>query len=271
MFRIFLMFLLTIVSAAVLAYQVELSGNLEEGGLVIGQAPPGSSVSHDGHELRVAPDGRFLLGFHRDAEPQSELVVTFPDGSVQKKALEVAQRDYKIQRIDGLPPRKVNPKESDLKRIRADIAAVKKARQLDDARTDFTSGWQWPVIGRISGVYGSQRILNGEPKRPHYGIDIAAPAGTDVVAPADGVVTLAHPDMFYSGATLLLDHGHGLSSGFLHLQKILVEEGEAVKRGQVIARVGSSGRSTGAHLDWRINLFDKRLDPGRLAGPMPKK
>ena len=147
---------------------------------------------------------------------------------------------------------------------------VKKARTIDDPRADFLSGFRWPIKGRISGVYGSQRILNGEPRRPHFGIDIAAPTGTKVGAPADGVVTMVHPDMFFSGGTMIVDHGHGLSSAFLHLSRILVEKGDRVVQGQTIAEVGSTGRSTGPHLDWRINLFDRRLDPSLLVGPMPK-
>jgi murein DD-endopeptidase MepM/ murein hydrolase activator NlpD len=251
------------------AAEVQLHGPLTQGGLVAGQVAPGSRVEHDGRSVRVSPDGHFLIGFERDAPAVSELVVRAPDGGVTRRKLEVAARDYDIQRIDGLPPRKVTPKPEDLARIRADAAAVGKARRRDDARTDFLSGWQWPVIGRISGVYGSQRILNGEPKRPHFGVDIAAPAGTPVYAPADGVVSLLHPDMFYSGVTMLIDHGHGLSTAYLHLQRALVEEGQAVRKGQLIAEVGASGRATGPHLHWGMNLFGARLDPSLLVGPMP--
>jgi len=157
----------------------------------------------------------------------------------------------------------------DYQRIRRDSAAVKQARERDDPRADFLSGWIWPVEGPISGVYGSQRVLNGKPRRPHFGVDIAMPVGTLVKAPADGLVTLAHPDMFYSGATLIIDHGHKLSSTFLHLSRILVEVGDRVRQGEVIAEVGKSGRVTGAHLDWRMNLRQARIDPQLLAGPMP--
>jgi murein DD-endopeptidase MepM/ murein hydrolase activator NlpD len=192
------------------------------------------------------------------------------DGRTERRQLQVAARDYDIQRIDGLPQRKVVPKPEDLARIRADSAAVGRARRRDDARTDFLSGWIWPVEGRISGVYGSQRVLNGEPRRPHFGVDIAAPAGTPIVAPADGVVSLLHPDMFYSGVTLLIDHGHGLSTAYLHMKRALVEEGQRVSRGEVIGEVGASGRATGPHLHWGMNLFKTRLDPAVLVGPMPE-
>ena len=250
---------------------VRLEGQSSQGGLLRGRVAPGSAVTLDGAPVRVSEEGWFLVGFGRDAPPEAVLTATFPDGRRERRVLRIEPREYRIQRIDGLPPGKVTPRsEEDLARIRAEVAMVKKARLVDDPRTDFLDGFRWPVKGRITGVYGSQRILNGQPRRPHYGIDIAAPAGTKVLAPAAGVVTLAHPDMFFSGGTLILDHGHGLSSAFLHLSRILVEVGERVAQGQPIAEVGSTGRSTGPHLDWRINLFDRRIDPMPLAGPMPE-
>jgi len=250
---------------------LRLDGPRTQGALLRGQVPPDSVVEFDGAPVRVSPDGWFLIGFGRDAPPEAVLEVKWPDGRQERHAISVKPREYEIERIDGLPERKVTPRsEEDLARIAADVALVKEARRTDDARTDFLDGFEWPVKGRITGVYGSQRILNGEPRRPHYGIDIAAPAGTKVLAPAGGVVTLAHPDMFFSGGTLIVDHGHGLSSAFLHLSRILVERGDRVSQGQPIAEVGSSGRSTGAHLDWRINLFSRRLDAALLAGPMPE-
>ena len=248
---------------------VRLDGPRVQGGLLRGRVPPGSTVEYEGDAVRVSADGWFLVGFGRDAPPEAELVVVRPDGRRERQALNIERREYNVQRIDGLPPSKVTPSEEDLARIRKEVRIVKQARAIDDSRTDFLSGFQWPVKGIISGVYGSQRILNGEPRRPHFGIDIAAPRGTKVVAPTDGVVTLVHPDMYFSGGTMIVDHGHGLSSAFLHLSRILVEKGERVTQGQVIAEVGSTGRSTGPHLDWRINLFDRRLDPSLLVGPMP--
>ena len=146
---------------------------------------------------------------------------------------------------------------------------AREARKLDAERTDFLTGFIWPAKGRISGVYGSQRILNGQPRRPHFGVDVAAPVGTEVRAPADGVVTMVHSDMFYSGGTMILDHGHGLSSSFLHLHRILVKKGQRIRQGDLIAEIGATGRVTGPHLDWRINLFAKRLDPQLLVSEMP--
>ena len=126
------------------------------------------------------------------------------------------------------------------------------------------TGFTWPATGRISGVYGSQRVLNGKPRNPHFGLDIAAPDGTEVFAPADGLVTLTHPDMLLSGGTIILDHGQGLSSTFLHLSKILVEAGSFVKQGELIALIGSTGRASGPHLDWRMNWLDRRVNPQPL-------
>lgn len=248
---------------------LELQGQPVQGGLMQGRTDPGTEVTFDGRPVRVSKDGVFLIGFGRDAPAQAKLVVTFTDGSREWRELKVGQRKYKIQRIDGLPPRKISPSEEDLARIHRESALIKEARAQDDARTDFLKGFIWPAKGRISGVYGSQRILNGEPRRPHYGLDIAAPVGTLVVAPASGIVTLTHPDMFYSGGTLILDHGHGLSSTFIHLHRILVKEGQYVRQGDVIAEIGATGRVTGPHLDWRINLFKRRLDPQLILKAMP--
>lgn len=247
---------------------LELDGDLKQGALVIGRVDPGSTVNIDGTGVRVSNDGVFLLGFGRDAPANALLDVVFPDGSAIRRDLQVAKRSYHVQRIDGLPPSKVTPSEKDMVRIRKEIVQVKKARARNDPREDFLTGFAWPVKGRISGVYGSQRVLNGKPRRPHFGVDIAAPVGTTVRAPADGIVTLTHDDMFFSGGTLIIDHGHGLSSTFIHLNAVLVKEGERVRQGDVIAEVGATGRATGPHLDWRMNLLGDRLDPQLLVGPM---
>jgi len=252
------------------AAEVTLTGSFTQGGLVFGQTVPGATASLDGKPLRMTPDGRFIFGFGREAAPGATLTVTAPDGTVETRKLEIAQRDYDIQRIDGIQKDYVTPPDDVLARIRADAAAAAKAREADRPETDFDSGFIWPAKGPISGVYGSQRILNGEPRQPHYGVDIAGPVGTPVMAPADGVVTLAHPDMYFSGATLIIDHGHGLSSSFLHLEKIEVTVGQQVKQGEQVALMGKSGRVTGAHLDWRMNWHDQRIDPQLLVPPMPK-
>ncbi len=266
--RAFLFGMLAFFFSLCSATELVLEGDFVQGGLVQGRVDPGAAIEMDGRTVRLSKEGIFLLGFGRDAPTQSRLQITYPDGRTETRLLQVVQREYDIQRIDGLPQQKVTPKAEDLKRIREEAALTQAARSLDDERTDFLAGFQWPAKGRISGVYGSQRILNGEPRRPHFGVDIAAPVGTPVRAPADGVVTLVHADMFYSGGTMILDHGHGLSSSFLHLSRILVEKGQQVSQGEIIAEIGATGRVSGPHLDWRINLFDTRLDPALLVGAM---
>lgn len=247
-----------------------LEGQLAQGGMAIGKVDPDAAVRFQGKSVRVSPEGVFVVGFSRDAEPTMEIEIQQPSGQVEKHPIQIKKRTYKIQRIDGLPPRKVSPSKEDLERIYKDIALVKKARKIDDPRLDFTQPFIWPVIGRISGVYGSQRILNGKPRRPHFGVDIAAPTGTPVKAPADGIVTMVHDDMFYSGGTLIVDHGHGVSTVYMHLHKILVKKGQAVRQGDVIAQVGATGRVTGPHLHWGMNWFGTRLDPSLLVPPMPE-
>ncbi|MBL3591159.1 MAG: M23 family metallopeptidase [gamma proteobacterium endosymbiont of Lamellibrachia anaximandri] len=266
-----LMFLLFAGTVSATSKTLILEGNLVQGGMAIGHVSPGEKVSVNGIGVRVSADGVFVLGFGRDAALENRVDVTGSDGRKRTKLVKIGKRTYKIQRIDGLPQKKVTPPKMDWARIKKENAMVKQARKLDDPRTDFLGGFVWPVKGRISGVYGSQRVLNGTPKRPHMGVDVAASTGTKVVAPADGVVTLVHNDMFYSGGTLLVDHGHGLTSSFLHLSRILVKKGSKVQQGDIIAEVGSTGRATGPHLHWGLNLFGTRLDPQLVAGAMAKK
>ena len=248
---------------------LELRGDIMQGGLVVGRVAEGRRVFFNGEELARLDDGRFLFGFGRDAAQHQELLVVGSDGARHKRTLDVRKREYAVQRIDGISPRMMEPSTAELQRIRREARQVAGARERSSALTAAFTTFRWPLQGRITGVYGSRRILNGEPRRPHYGIDIAAPRGTPVRAPAGGIVRLAHPGMFFSGATLIIDHGFGLSSSFLHLEKILVAPGETVSAGQAIATVGASGRVTGAHLDWRVNWFEKRLDPALLVPPMP--
>ena len=250
------------------AGELVLEGSFTQGGLVIGQTSPGADVAIDGHPVRVSSEGRFLIGFGRDAPLTTEMKVSFPDGSSEMRTIKVKQRKYPEQRIDGLPPKSVTPSAEDLARIRSDGAMISDARKRDSTYTGFDSGFAWPVKGRLSGVFGSRRILNGKPRSPHSGTDIAAPRGTPVVATADGVIALAHEDMFYTGKTLMIDHGHGLTSVYAHLDKILVADGQPVTKGVPIGKIGSSGRATGPHLHWGVTLFSVKLDPALLAGPM---
>lgn len=244
--------------------EVQLSGHLVQGGLLIGTAPPGSQVMLDDEPVLVAEDGRFLVGFGRDTTGPHRLSVRTADDGTWEQILMPQARSFEIQRIDGLPSEKVTPRPEVLERIGEEAALARQARTRRDARTDWEDGFVWPLTGRITGVYGSQRILNGQARAPHWGLDIAAPTGTPVQAPAAGIVSLVHPDMYFSGGTLFLDHGHGLVSAFLHLSDILVDAGQRVEQGEIIARVGATGRATGPHLDWRISLGDVRIDPALL-------
>ena len=265
-----LAFLLCLLAAPAAAGEaVELSGEPIQGGLVRGKAPPGSKVTLDGKALRVAPDGRFVFGFARDQKPEATLAVTTPDGTRETRRLDVGKREYQIQRIDGLPPSQVTPSPEELERIKREVAQIKAAKATDSIAPWFTEAFVWPAQGIISGVYGSQRILNGEPRAPHYGVDVAAPTGTPVVAPVTGRVVLAEPDLFFTGGTIILDHGHGLTTTYAHLSAVEVTLGQEVKQGQQIGRIGATGRVTGPHLHWGMDWFDRPLDPARMVGPMP--
>ena len=248
---------------------LQLNGEIVQGGIVIGQALPGARVTFDKRTIRVTEQGEFVIGFNRNEKGPVSLVVTHADGSTAARSLDITQREYQIQRIDGLPPKKVTPDAKALKQIRKENAQIGAARRRNDARNDFAVPFIWPTHGPISGVYGSQRILNGQPRRPHFGVDIARPTGTPVKAPAPGIISYSNPDMYFSGGTLVLDHGHGLSSSFLHLSKLHVKTGQRVEQGELIAEIGATGRVTGPHLDWRMNLFKRRVDPTTLVGPMP--
>jgi len=246
-----------------------LSGSAIEGGLIIARTAPDSQVTLDGAPVGLAVDGLFIIGFHRDSDLPVTITITQGDGTQHLTKLTPRQRNYDIQRIDGLQKNMVTPPDDVLKRIKADQRAVTLAREQPAPLGDFWQGVDWPVIGRISGVFGSQRILNGNPRQPHYGIDIAAAKGTPVRAPASGLVTLVK-DLYFSGWTVIVNHGLGLNSTFLHLDSTAVSEGASILRGDIIGTVGSTGRSTGPHLDWRLDWQGRRIDASLIAGPMPK-
>lgn len=241
---------------ATAAQAVELDGRLEQGGIVIGRAQPGTPVRLDGRAVPTAADGTFLLGFGRDAAAQAVLEA---DG--ERRALNIAHREWKVQRIQGLPPAKVTPDPAELTRIKAENELVAARRAVVSPLALFLSGLAQPADGAVSGVFGSQRVLNGEARAPHSGTDIAAPTGAPARSAADGIVTLAHPDLFFTGATVMIDHGLGLQTVYAHLSRLDVAEGQSVGKGQIIGAVGASGRATGPHLHWGATWLDVRLDP----------
>lgn len=243
----------------------QLPQQVRQGELVLGCAPGAGRVDVDGRPVRVAPDGRFVFGVARDQSGPLRITLHAPEGP-RTVDLEVEARDWRIERVDGLPRQTVTPDPEIAARIAREQAAVGRARERDDPRLDFADGFTQPVQGRISGVYGSQRILNGEPRSPHYGLDIAAPDGTPVHAPAAGVVSFSD-QLYLTGGTLLIDHGHGLSSSYLHLSRIDVEAGQRVERGERIGAVGATGRASGPHLHWGMNWFEVRIDPALLPAP----
>jgi len=251
---------------------LQFDGSLQQGGFIWGKVAPGSVVTLDGEQLDVLADGTTFAGFGRDAAASAELVVSGAQSC--RETLQVARREYQIQRVEGVPQKTVTPPPEELERIRREATLVANARAPKLARPDLLNsvlaGFVWPVEGPISGVYGSQRFYNGEPRRPHFGVDVAVPTGTIVRAPAAGRVTLAEPDLYFSGGTVILDHGYRLSSSFLHMSEVSVQVGDELQAGDIIGAVGATGRATGPHLDWRMNWREERIDPQLLAPPMPK-
>lgn len=235
--------------------------SVQQGSMVIGKVPAGASVRYGARTLRATPYGSVVFGIGREQSAPVELEVIAADGRSQRVSIAVLPRDWPIEQINGVPPKTVNPPPEIAERIRREQALVTAARDRDDERADFAQAFVWPVRGRISGRFGNQRVYNGQPGSAHSGMDIAAASGTPVLAPAAGVVTFAAPDLYLTGGTLLLDHGHGISSNFLHLSRIDVKVGDRIVQGQVVGAVGATGRATGPHLHWGMNWFDVRIDP----------
>tara|TARA_B100001248_G_scaffold133271_1_gene100041 strand:+ start:184 stop:972 length:789 start_codon:yes stop_codon:yes gene_type:complete len=241
-------------------HALEFQGKFLQGHFILGKTDKGSQVFVDKKQVKVSMNGYFVFGIDRDRKFDVE-ITEIKDGNKNKIIKKVFKRKYNIQRIDGLPENKVTPPESVYKRIKDENGRIGKARAINSDLTFFTAKFIMPVEGIISGVYGSQRILNGKPKWPHYGIDIAAKKGTKIKSSGSGVVTMAEDDLYYTGGTIIMDHGHGISTIYSHLENIMVNVGDEVKQGDIIGTVGSTGRSTGPHLDFRVNWFQTRLDP----------
>ena len=246
---------------------LRLIGNAVQGGLLIGRVGPGNEVWVDGKPVRVT-DGTFCFGFGRDAGKPAIVKVRYPKNYEETREVVPKKRDFRIQRINGLPEKYVSPPKDILERIARDAHVVGVARATDTDQDWFIEKFDWPAEGPISSIYGSQRILNGQPREPHYGVDIAAPEGTPIHAPIPGVVTLAE-ELYLSGNTMIIDHGHGLSTSYLHMSRQDVKRGDMLKRGDQIGLVGQTGRVTGPHLCWRMNWFQTRLDAALVVSPRP--
>jgi len=241
-------------------FAIEFTGKFVQGHFILGKTDPGSKIVIDKKEIKVSTDGYFVFGIDRDRKFDI-LITKIGNDKREKITKKVFKRKYKIQKIDGLPENKVTPPESVYKRIKKENNAIGEARAINSDLNYFKNKFIMPVDGIITGVYGSQRILNGKPKWPHYGIDIAAKQGTHIISSGNGIVTMAEDDLYYTGGTVIMDHGHGISTIYSHLENVLVSVGDKINQGDIIGTVGSTGRSTGPHLDFRINWFQTRLDP----------
>ncbi len=261
-----LLALLSIASATAQT-TTKLPESAQQGSLILGQTRPGSAVKLHGKPLRVSPAGRFAFGIGRDETRNARIDIAHPDGTHERVDIAVKKRDWPVERITGVPQKTVDPPPDIAARIAREQAAVAAQRKRDDDRDDVFSGFVWPVDGRISGRFGRQRIYNGTPGAPHSGTDIAVPQGTPIKAPAAGLVVFAEPDLYLTGGTVLIDHGHGVGSNFLHLSKLDVQPGQRVEQGDIIGRVGATGRATGPHLHWGLTWFEVRLDPQLLDLP----
>ena len=254
------LFFLIIIFTTTQLTAVEFKGKFLQGHYIVGITNPSAKIIVGKKEVRVSKDGYFVFGIDRDRKFDISITKII-DGKKEVITKQVLKRKYNIQRIDGLEESKVTPPESVYKRIKEENNRIGEARAINSGLPFFKNQFIMPVEGIISGVYGSQRILNGKPKWPHYGIDIAAKKGTKIKSSATGIVTMAEPDLYYTGGTIIMDHGHGISTIYSHLETLKVKVGDEVLQGDIIGTVGSTGRSTGPHLDFRVNWFQTRLDP----------
>ena len=259
----------SILYAKVFSETLTIEGTFTQGGLLFGKTKPNSKIFFNDKKIFVNNKGDFLLGISRKEKKENLLIVN-NENKVEKYNINILPRKYKIQKIDGLPKNKVTPNQEELKRIKKESKLISKYKNLFLDKTFYKSGFVWPLEGKITGEYGNQRVLNGKPRRPHLGLDIAAPLGTKIIAPSDAIVSFTFEDTFFNGKMIILNHGLGLNSIYSHLNKIYVNKGDKVEKGDLLAEVGSTGRSTGPHLDWRINVFNTAIDPEKLIQNQPK-
>ncbi len=264
--------LLVLLAQPAWAFDITLAGRMEQGGIITGAAPVGASITYNDHTVPVSVRGAFVFGIDRDAPVTATLKVTDAKGIVETRALQISKRDWKIERVEGVPQKLVTPDPETLAKIIAENKIMAQARNTLELTPFFESGFMRPVEGgRISGVFGSQRILNGTPGSPHSGLDFAGPVGTPIRAAADGVVTLQRPDMIMTGHTVVLNHGYGLETVYIHMSAILVTQGQRVKQGDVIGEIGMTGRANGPHLHFGVTWFNTRLDPETVLATLPPK
>ncbi len=264
--------LLLLIAPPALAFDVTMSGRMEQGGIVTGAAPVGSSITYNGRTVPTNTRGGFVFGIDRDAAPSAVLTVTDSKGAVEIRTLTIAKRDWKIDRVDGVPQSLVTPDPELTAKIIAENKIMAAARNQLELAPFYETGFMRPVEGgRISGVFGGQRILNGTPGSPHSGLDFAGPIGTPIRASADGVVALQRPDMIMTGNTVVINHGYGLETVYIHMSKIHVTDGQHVKQGDLIGEIGMTGRANGPHLHFGITWFNTRLDPETVLATLPPK
>ena len=260
----FLIFFFSFVFFSNFSYGAEFKGKFEQGSFIIGKTDPGSNVIVDKKKIRVSKEGYFVFGLGRDRK-NNIIVKIIKNGKLKIFEKKVLKRKYKIQHIDGLPKKQVTPPKEVYDRIKKDNILIGKARSVDSSLNYFKEKFIKPLNNAIiTGVYGSQRILNGKPRRPHFGLDYAADEGTPIKAMMNGIVTLAEKNLYFTGGTIIFDHGHGISTLYMHMKDVNVEKGQMVKQGDIVGSVGKTGRSTGPHLDIRLNWFDVKLDPATI-------
>ncbi|MBL8645053.1 MAG: M23 family metallopeptidase [Rhodospirillaceae bacterium] len=269
--RAFIVLTAAFFSLAASAADVSIEGRFEQGGLAVGSVPRGAAVTYNGKPLATTYVGRFVVGFERDMTGPAKFEIKLPDGRAETRTINIAPRTWPTEKVSGLPGRLVRPDKKTQAKIDADNKLMAAARARTESVPFFETGFLMPAEGKISGVFGSQRILNGQPRDPHLGLDIAGPIGTPVRAAADGIVSLAKADMVLTGQTVVIEHGFGLDTVYIHMNAIKVKDGQSVKQGDVIGEIGKTGRANGPHLHFGVMWFDTRLDPQVVMAVLPPR